>query len=350
MKLHCVYLTLLVMILAACQGPKTTIPASVLPSSATSIVTKSTPTSSIFTQIPEGLDTPVSPTKIPTYTPQPPKPTLSSQEIAGSILKELNIDKEWKPSLNGMCTWERLLGFTNTEAATLKYNNQIFEYVTVICGPEPQNMVLMDEWSEGGLGYAIPALLGWSADGKYLYFYDSHIPDGCQPPGGFQQNVRQVNLTNGIIISIPITLTGGIVLSPSTTKLAYYDHQSVKVGIYNIETEIEQRIPFELPQGIEYWYAGNFTWSPDEQNVLFIIQYGNPCVPTGESLRRVNLAHNQIVTLLERENQTISIIEWKDINHVLISIDGKEYWLDPMSGEVILAPECPNNCVITQPH
>src|SRR4030042_1910023 len=48
-KLHCVYLTLLGLILTACQ-------------------VSSPPTSPIFTQIPEGLDTPFIPTKTPATT------------------------------------------------------------------------------------------------------------------------------------------------------------------------------------------------------------------------------------------------------------------------------------------
>jgi hypothetical protein len=349
MKFYYIYLTLLVMILSACHAPGTTTPASTIPATSTSVVDIPPPTSPIFTQIHQSLDTPFIPTRTSTTTPPPPKSTLSPQEIAGSILKELTIDKEWKPSPNGMCIWERLLGFTNTEAATLKYNNQIFEYVTVTCEPDAKKWVLVDKWAEGGLGYSIPALLGWSADGKYLYFNDKVIPDGCQPLGGFQRNLQQVNLTNGKIISIPITLTGGIVLSPSTTKLVYYDHQSVEVGYYNIETGKEQHIPFELPQGIEYWYAGDFTWSPDEQNVIFVIQWG-PCSPIGVSLRRVNLETDEVTTLLETENPNVSILQWKDSNHILIAIDKKEYWLDPNTGGTVLAPECPDNCVIIPPN
>lgn len=305
-------------------------------------------------QTPANTDAPglqeksISPTETATNTPRAPTPTrvrpsptatLSPQEIAGSILKELNIDKEWKPSPNGMCIWERLLGFTNTEAASSKYDNQIFEYVTMTCGPEPKKWILMDEWSEGGLGYAIPALLGWSADGKYVYFDDAIIPDGCQPLGGFQQNLRRADLTNGDTLSIPIDWTGGITLSPDSTKLVYYDWEKVEVGIYDLVTQEEQRIPFELPEKMEYWYAGNFTWSPDGQSVLFVIDYGDPCFRTGGSIRRINIQKNEVITLLEKDGQTFRIVEWTELDRVLISDAERKWWLNPVSGSL----ETPSN-------
>jgi len=358
MKVHCVYLTLLAMILCSCQLQQATQSTSNLPtySNLNPQITRNfspgppTPTvSHIFTQIPEGIDTPVFPIKAPTYTPTSPIPTLSPQEIAGTILKDLNIDKEWKPSPNGMCVWERLLGYTNTEVASIKYNNQIFEYVTVSCGPEPKKLVIVDQWAEGGLGYSIPALLGWSVDENYLYFNDAVIPDGCQPLGGYQKDLRKVNLASGEIVSFPLNLVEGMTLSPLTDAVIYSDPQTIEVGIYDLNASMEKRIPIKLPEGLEYWEVGNFTWSPDSKMVVFIVQYGDPCFPVMYSLRQVDRASNQIITLLEKENQVISIVEWNATDRVLISIDKKDYWLNPMTGGVSIAPECSKYCVITQP-
>jgi hypothetical protein len=340
-KLICVYLTLLALILSACQ-------ARVNGNNTVTQLPSQTP-AHIFTHIPEGLDTPYIPARTSTTTPTPPtpSPTLSPQDNAETILKELYIEKEWTASPNGMCVWENLLGYTNTEAASLKYNNQIFEYATVTCGGDSKKWVLVDKWAEGGLGYSIPALLGWSVDGNYLYFYDKVIPDGCQPLGGFQQDLRRANLSNGNINSIPIPFTGGLVLSPNTTKLVYYDPQTIEVATFDLETGQEKRIHFELPLTNDTWSAGNFTWSPDENNVVFIIQWG-PCSPVGISLRRINFLTNAITTLYESENPNISILKWQDSNHILISIDKKECWLDPNTGNIVLAPVCPSDCVITQ--
>jgi len=337
------FFLILVALLSACSptAPTITIDTS------TSVVDIPSPTYSIFTQNPEALNTPVSPTNMPTYTPPPPTPTISPQEIGGQVLTELTIDKEEKYSPDrGIGEWVRLMAFPTTESATQKYGTQFFTLLTLHGTLNGPTWVLVDKWQEWQFGYPVPDLLGWSTDNQYLYFYDSHIPDGCQPLGGFQQDLRRVDRNTGAIQLIPIKWTGGMTLSPDTTKVIYYDQQSIEVGIYDLNEGKEQRIPFTLPSGLDIWYAGEFTWSPDGQNALFIIQYGDPCMSRDLSLRRVNLANNQIIKLLEGE---ISILQWKDTNRVLISKDSINYWLDPMAGSVILAPECPNNCVITQP-
>jgi hypothetical protein len=192
----------------------------------------------------------------------------------------------------------------------------------------------VDKWGEAGLGYPLPDLLGWSADGKYAYFYNSIIPDGCQPIGGFQQDLRQVDLTMGNIRSIPISWTGGMALSPDSTKVIYYDRQKAEVGIYDLAIQEEQRIPFELPKGMEDWFAGDFTWSPDGQMAVFIIRYGDACGPSGDYLRLVDLQMYNVRTLLKKENQSISIVEWTEKDRVLITIEGEKWWLDPASGSL----------------
>jgi hypothetical protein len=84
MKCHCVYLTLLAIMLSSCQILQTKQPTSNLPTSSNPnlqttrnfIPGPPTPTiSHIFTQIQDDLDTPFIPTKTTTFTPPPPTPT-----------------------------------------------------------------------------------------------------------------------------------------------------------------------------------------------------------------------------------------------------------------------------------
>jgi hypothetical protein len=316
----------------------------ILTDTATSVVDLPRPTTSIFTQIPVSLDTPVIIMKTPTLTPPTLTPTYGSQEIAQQVLMELTIDIEEKYSPDrGIGEWVRLIA-NPSERTVGKYNNQFYTFLTLHNGE--MAYVLENNWQEMQIGYSMPDLLGWSVDNRYLYFYDSIIPDGPQPLGGFQQDLRKVDRNTGAIQPIPIIWTGGMALSPDTTKVIYYDQQAIEVGVYDLDEGKEQRIPFELPAGLDIWYAGNFTWSPDGQYALFLIHYGNPATSTDLSLRRVNLVSNQIATLQEGD---ISILDWKDTNRVLITRDNIDYWLNPMTGEVSLAPECPNDCVITQP-
>lgn len=270
-------------------------------------------------------------TPTPTRTRSSPAPTLNPREIASLVLAELSINNTRDLSPNGRCVWEQLLAFSISEAAQRKYDSKFFTFVKVTCGKE---WVLVQEWKEQNLGYSIPELLGWSVDGKYVYFYDAIIPDGCQPLGGFQEKFRQVELASGNIRAIPLSWTGGMALSPDSTKLVYYDWESVEVGVYNLVTHEDHRIPFELPEQMEYWYAGNFTWSPDGQSALFVINYGDPCVPSGNSIRRVDIQKNDVSTVVESKDQTLSIVEWTEPDRVLISREESNLWLDPVSGSL----------------
>lgn len=312
MKLTLYLLILLALFLAACQQGRPTLSPSV-------------------TLSPAETSTELPPSPTPTRIRPSPAPTLSPLDIAFSVLTELSIDKTRENSPNGRCVWERLLASSTSEAAQRKYDHQFFTYVKVTCEEE---WILVQEWKEQNLGYSIPELLGWSVDGKYVYFYEAVIPDGCQPLGGFQQNLRQVELATGNIRPIPLTWTGGITLSPDATKLVYYDRERVAVGVYHLVSREEQRIPFELPEQIEYWYAGNFTWSADGQSALFIINYGDACFPTGSSIRRVDIQNNEVSTVVDTIGQTLLIVEWTDPARVLISREGEELWLDPFSGSL----------------
>ena len=121
--------------------------------------------------------------------------------------------------------------------------------------------------------------------------------------------------------------------------------QALQVGVFDFGSEAELRFSVELPEGVEYGSIGNFSWAPDMQIALFIIAYSDSCFPSGYSLRRMNFATGQVINLLEKENQTVSflnqtlsILEWKESYRALVSIDGQNYWLDPNSGEISVAP------------
>jgi len=323
MKPRILFLILAALLLSACQAVKNTTQPP-LPTNPLTLLPA--------TKTPNPSQTNISSTKLPTYTLPPPRPTINPLDIASTILTELTIDETHDYSPNGYCVWKRIIAWPDSEAAQLKYNNQYFTYIVVNCGNQDKPWILVEKWTEAGLGYPLTSLLGWSVDRQYLYFYDRIIPDGCQPIGEFQQDLRQVNLNNGTIQSFPITWTGGMAISPDSSKVIYYDRQTVNVVIYDLSEQQEQRIRFDLPIGLESWFAGDFTWSPDGKSAIFIIEYGDACFPSGVSLRRVDPQANKVTTLLERENQSLSILGWSEPNKVLISINKEQQVLDPITG------------------
>ena len=324
MKKRILFLILAALLLSACQAVKNTTQTSLPTTSVTLIPVTKTPIPS---------QTNIYPPKLSTNIVPLPGLTLSPLDIASTILTELSIDESRDYSVNGNCEWKRILAWPYSETAQLKYNNQYFTYVEVNCGNLEKPWILVKKWDEMGLGYPLTSLLSWSFDSQYLYYYDRIIPDGCQPIGEFQQDLRQVNLNNGEIQSFPITWTGGMALSPDSSKVIYYNHKTVDLVIYNLFDKQEYVISFDLPIGLENWFAGNFTWSPDGKSVIFIItEYGDNCSPSRVSLRRVDPQVNKVTTLLERENQNISILKWNEPNMVLISINNEQLIFNPVTG------------------
>ena len=146
MKPRILFLILAALLLSACQAVKNTtqtslptIPLTLLPATKTPIPSQ--------TNIP--------PTKLPTYTLPPPRPTLSPLDIASTILTELSIDETHDSSPNRYCVWKRIIAWPYSEAAQLKYNNQYFTYVVVNCGNQDKPWILVEKWTEAGLGYPL---------------------------------------------------------------------------------------------------------------------------------------------------------------------------------------------------
>jgi hypothetical protein len=275
----------------------------------------------------------------PTYTKPNPVPTLNSNEIASSVFSDLKVKTQILNSPNGRCSWDRLIASSIGETAVEKYDNLFYVRLSLNCilGDEYEevNWVLVDEWKPQGLGYSIPAVLGWSADGSKLYFYDEIISDGCAPIDGFQENFRQVNLDSGNITMLFTEMRSGASLSSDTTRLVYYDMQNKDVGVYTFASGEVQHTPLTLPDPPVYWSVGDFTWSPDGQSVLFVMVVGDACNPNGASIQQLDVARGEIKIKWISTVQTASIIEWVDPNRVVITIGQEQHLLDPISGALV---------------
>ena len=79
---------------------------------------------------------------------------------------------------------------------------------------------------------------------------------------------------------------------------------------------MEQWTPFELPEDIGYWSTGNeyadrLILALDVQSALSIIYSGDPYFPSGVSLRCVDFATQQVLTLVERKKKNVILTETK---------------------------------------
>ena len=60
---------------------------------------------------------------------------------------------------------------------------------------------VVDEWSRSGLGYTTPQPFHWSRDGRYLYFTNEPVPDGC---GLFVNgsDLHRIDLSDGSVTEL----------------------------------------------------------------------------------------------------------------------------------------------------
>jgi len=273
---------------------------------------------------------------IPTYTRLAPVPTLSANEVASSVFSDLAVETQRFYSPNGRCTWDRLLAYAITDTAIKEYDNQFYVRVSVSCilveEYKEVNWLPVDGWVGQGLGYSIPALLGWSVDGKRMYYYDQVIPDGCQPVGEWQENFRQLDLETGNVTLLFREMRSGASLSPDSTRLVYYDIGNKDVGVYTLASGVVQHIAFKIPDQSDYWDLGEFTWAPDGQSVLFVMLVGDACNPSGAFIQKVDLTRGEIKVKWFSTERIASIVEWIEPTRVVITIGQEQHLLDPNSG------------------
>lgn len=277
--------------------------------------------------------------QVPTEPTARPSSTPGPLELASTVFSDLYIDTQLQYSPDGRCTWDRLQAWPQEEGNQQKYEGKFYIRASLSCirGEEYNqvNWMLVEEWNDAGLGYSIPALLGWSVDGSYLYFYDDIKPDGCQPPGGFQDNLRRVDLDSGIVRQILSGSFSGLSLSPDSSRIAYYDIQNRSIGSHTFVSGESQTYPFSVPAPVDEWWLRDLTWSPDMGSLLFVVEYGDACFLDGASIQKLDLETGNLQALFSSSDQTISIIGWNEPGRVQIWVGPDLRWLDPVSGALL---------------
>ncbi len=192
---------------------------------------------------------------------------------------------------------------------------------------------VVDEWSEWGLGYTIPYPLHWSHDGKYLYFTNKPVPDGCAVfVNG--SDLYRINLDDGSVGEIVPPVGLWLSLSPDETRLAYIGYGGRGLVIRDLVTGIERET--RLDPGKDY-QAGHIVWSPDGTAVILALAI-QPCSTDwadSTSIVRVDVATLEQVTLLREDKRLFIPIEWETAEKVLLQDKEGDYWLmDTATGRV----------------
>jgi hypothetical protein len=314
----------LVLLLASCHRPvafPAAISTDVPPAAATGT---STPTLSTPTVTSEPTATP-EPTAPPTPTATPTVKVTPTQTdgtpTATPVLTEME-NRTWSSrSPDGKWDAQGMVAFPVDGGE--KYYTQLKVNKT----DGAVEWTVVDEWSRWGLGYTTPQPFHWSRDGRYLYFTNEPVPDGC---GLFVNgsDLHRIDLSDGSVKEIVPSSGLWLSLSPDETTLAYIGYKGRGLVVRDLATGLERETG--LDPGQDY-AAGHIVWSPDGAALVLTLAI-HPCSfgwAESVSVVLVEVATLKQTMLIHEDRRLLITVEWPALDRILLEDnDGSFWWMD----------------------
>ena len=286
-----------------------------------------------------------SPSPTPTRTTMPGQPTPLPNATKHSMPDTTGYDVTQTDgiSASGKWRWIAIRGEWKPGAPREEDVN-----VIIAASTDGAQTWVLEEWTPHGLGEGRPTGFTFSADDRYLYFYDSGTPDGCGLP--WQAVLRRLDLQSGIINHVPPTmhLNGydEYALSPDASQLAVVTHSGIQ--IYGMDVlQPQQVILLPFIDSIE-WTMTDIRWQPINNSTLMAFEIvsppEDPCnTPPADQKRWTVVIDTKSVSAWNYLNPPGYVLHtWSDereggINGRLIyqSQDSSELQVDPRTGEVL---------------
>lgn len=244
--------------------------------------------------------------------------------IPPPILTEMQIERWYSAVSDGQWMAEGLVAFPQSG------NGQYYTELRVKKADGTVEWVPVTAWSEWGLGYTTPRPLRWSPDGRYLYFTNAPVPDGC---GIFinASDLLRLDLVDGSVQEVlPPNTTWSLAVAPDGKTSVY--SKGDELYLLDLATANYVAVKVEGLNPNTTW--GNFVWSPGSQKVAFTIAH-HPCMPPewSNSLLIIDTQTLIITTVLEKDPRRLTIAAWVDAGHLaLTDYDGREWLLDIAAG------------------
>jgi hypothetical protein len=257
-------------------------------------------------------------TPVDSATAQTGLPDLADLEVTTTTLA--SPDGRWQATLS------------QSEPVMGAEGEQFFTSLTVADGTTSWQPLA--EWRAYGLGYASPAIYRWSADGRYLYYNNKSVFDGCALFNN-ANDLYRLDITDGSTsIVLDSGLTSNLALSPDETMVAYtqFNGQGIVAFTHNVAGGNDSSVAVAEGSDVQ---AGNIVWSPDSTQFLLTVAHA-PCnADWTHSIVRVNAANLTAVTLIEEDARQFTTLEWTDETTVwLQDKDGNAWLLDVASGDL----------------
>jgi len=191
----------------------------------------------------------------------------------------------------------------------------------------------VDEWSRLALGYTTPQPLHWSRDGRYLYFTNRPVPDGCAVfVNG--SDLNRLDLSDGSVAAVVPHSGLWLSLSPDETTLAYIGYGGRGLVVRDLATGAERETKLDPGQG---YAAGHIVWSPDGTALVLTLAIRTCSTNWAESVSvvRVEAATLKQATLIREDERLFTTVEWPTPDKVLLKDDGERlWWMDAGTGQV----------------
>jgi hypothetical protein len=179
----------------------------------------------------------------------------------------------------------------------------------------------VDEWRPMGLGFTLPALLQWSADGRRLYFTNLPHPDGCSQfvNGG---DLQVLDLATGQVTELMPEQGLWLALSPDEARLAYIGYGDRGLVIRDLATRQEQ--PISVPRPSEGAPLGAVGWAPDGRAVALTAAHDQCSLGGPRSVLVANLETGVVETVVDADSWSATSIRWDEAGLVVVNRDGVE--------------------------
>lgn len=185
-----------------------------------------------------------------------------------------------------------------------------------------------DEWLDWGLGYTMPQPFHWSRDGRYLYFTNRPVPDGC----GYFVNggdLQRVDLHNGRVTQVAPMLGFWLALSPDERTLAAACGE--RLILRDLTTSAQREVAL-VPADV-FAPLGKIVWAPDG-SALVLAKANGACSPnTTHTILRVDVATLAVKTLVDADGRLLAPEAWPEPGRVLVvDKDKGRWWMDAENG------------------
>lgn len=215
--------------------------------------------------------------------------------------------------------------------------DQYYRQLRVVKSDQSAVWTPVDQWAPWGLGFPLPTVVHWSADGRYLYFADEIIPDGAGE-FRFYADVRRLELRTGKLTTYTSSEGTALGLAADGRSLAFADDH---VRVVDLRTGRERAWDFAPGAGQARTRVSSLAWAPDGRSLLLtVLAEHGACDPDCWDRRVVKMdaRTGALTPLPAAAGRPLRIMAWPEAARASVADEaGALWWLDTATGKLTAA-------------